>query len=57
VDGVVIADPKVVSAFTETHIAQMLGYLNITELEVALLVNFKDPSWLETGRERRTGGA
>ena len=25
VDGKVIADPKVVSAFNETHIAQMLG--------------------------------
>src|SRR5712691_3416002 len=42
VDGEVIADPKVVSAFNETHIAQMLGYLNITGLEVALLVNFKE---------------
>ncbi len=42
VDGKVIADPKVVSEFNETHIAQMLGYLNITGLEVALLLNFKD---------------
>ena len=42
VDGKVIADPKVVTAFNETHIAQMLGYLNITGLEVALLLNFKD---------------
>ena len=42
VDGKVIADPKVVSAFTETHTAQMLGYLNITGLEVALLLNFKE---------------
>src|ERR1035438_811070 len=42
VDGKVIADPKVVSAFNETHIAQMLGYLNITGLEVALLLNFKE---------------
>jgi len=41
VNGKVIADPKVVSAFTESHIAQMLGYLNITGLEVALLLNFK----------------
>jgi len=41
VDGKVIADPKVVTAFNETHIAQMLGYLNITGLEVALLLNFK----------------
>jgi GxxExxY protein len=42
VDGKVIADPKVVSDFNETHIAQMLGYLNITGLEVALLLNFKN---------------
>jgi len=41
VDGSVIADPKVVSDFNETHIAQMLGYLNITGLQVALLLNFK----------------
>jgi GxxExxY protein len=32
----------VVSAFNDTHIAQMLGYLNITGLEVALLLNFKE---------------
>jgi hypothetical protein len=31
VDGKVIADPKVVSVFHDTHIAQMLGYLNITD--------------------------
>jgi GxxExxY protein len=42
VDGKVIADPKVVSAFNESHMAQMLGYLNITGLEVALLLNFKE---------------
>jgi GxxExxY protein len=42
VDGKVIADPKVVSAFNDTHTAQMLGYLNITGLEVALLLNFKE---------------
>ena len=42
VDGRVIADPKVASAFNDTHIAQMLGYLNITGLEVALLLNFKE---------------
>jgi GxxExxY protein len=42
VDGKVIADPKVVSAFNDTHIAQMLGYLNITGLEAALLLNFKE---------------
>ena len=41
-DGKVIVDPKVVTAFNETHTAQMLGYLNITGLEVALLLNFKE---------------
>ena len=47
VDGRVIVDPKVVTAFNDTHIAQMLGYLNITGLEVALLLNFKEAtlSW------------
>src|SRR5216683_2415186 len=42
VDGEVIVDPKVVSAFNDTHIAQMLGYMNITGIEVALLLNFKE---------------
>jgi GxxExxY protein len=42
VDGQVIVDPKVVTAFNETHVAQMLGYLNITGLKVALLPNFKE---------------
>mgnify|MGYP001271758650 CR=1 FL=1 len=41
VDGLVIVDPKVVTAFNETHIAQMIGYLNITGLDLALLINFK----------------
>jgi GxxExxY protein len=42
VDDLVIADPKVVTAFNETHMAQMLGYLNITGLKLALLLNFKN---------------
>src|ERR1041385_7861373 len=41
VDNSVIVDPKVVTAFTETHVAQMLGYLNSTGLGLALLLNFK----------------
>jgi GxxExxY protein len=41
VNNTVIVDPKVVNAFNETHIAQMLGYLNITGLKTALLLNFK----------------
>jgi len=40
VDEKVIVDPKVVEAFTDEHIAQMLGYLAITKLELALLLNF-----------------
>ena len=41
VDERLIVDPKVVTEFTDTHIAQMLGYLSITGLDTALLLNFK----------------
>jgi GxxExxY protein len=41
VDGKVIVDPKVVSTFNEAHVAQMVGYLTITGLQLALLLNFK----------------
>jgi GxxExxY protein len=41
VDESVVVDPKVVEDFTPTHIAKMLGYLAITDLRVALLLNFK----------------
>ena len=41
VDGLVIADPKVTESFTETHVRQMIGYLTITKLQLALLLNFK----------------
>ena len=41
VDDLVIVDPKVVAAFNDTHLAQMTGYLAITELRLALLLNFK----------------
>jgi len=41
VDDLVIADPKVVEAFNETHVRQMIGYLAITKLKLALLLNFK----------------
>ncbi len=41
VDGRIVVDAKVVSDFGEVHMAQMIGYLAITELEVALLLNFK----------------
>jgi GxxExxY protein len=42
VDDAIIVDPKVVACFTETHVAQMIGYLNITGLDLALLINFKN---------------
>jgi GxxExxY protein len=42
VDDLVIADPKVVTGFNDTHQAQMIGYLNITGLKLALLLNFKN---------------
>ena len=38
----IIVDPKVVTTFNDTHVAQMLGYLNITGLPLALLLNFKN---------------
>ena len=41
VDGLVIVDTKVVTTFTDTHFAKMIGYLNITRLDLALLSNFK----------------
>lgn len=54
VDGKVIADPKVVSAFNDTHVAQMIGYLNITNLKIALLLNFKEAQlrWKRIANER-----
>ncbi len=53
VDGLVIADPKVVEAFTETHWRQMIGYLAITKLKLALLLNFKHAKlqWKRVVRE------
>lgn len=55
VDGKVIVDPKVVTTFNDTHFAQMLGYLNITSLQVALLLNFKESKldWKRVVNERR----
>lgn len=41
VEDSVILDIKVVSMFNDSHLAQMLGYLNITELKTGLLLNFK----------------
>lgn len=41
VDDLVVVDPKVTENFNDTHLAQMLGYLAITGLNLALLLNFK----------------
>ena len=41
VDDLVIADTKVVTSFIESHVAQMTGYLALTGLRLALLLNFK----------------
>jgi GxxExxY protein len=35
-------DAKVVTAFNESHIAQMIGYLAITGMELGLIINFKN---------------
>ena len=45
VDDAVIVDPKVAACFTDTHVAQMLGYLNITGLDLALPLNLRTPDW------------
>jgi len=57
VSNAVIVDPKVVACFTETHVAQMIGYLNITGLDLALLINFKNArlEWKRVLR-RQDGG-
>jgi GxxExxY protein len=57
VDDAVIVDPKVVSCFTDTHVAQMVGYLNITGLDLALLLNFKNArlEWKRVLRPREPG--
>jgi GxxExxY protein len=41
VDGLIVVDPKVVTEFNETHVAQMMGYLAITGFRLAILLNFK----------------
>ncbi len=53
VDGLVIADPKVVESFNDTHVRQMIGYLAITKLKLALLLNFKHAKlqWKRVVRE------
>ncbi|PZR76824.1 MAG: GxxExxY protein [Chthoniobacterales bacterium] len=59
VDISIIVDTKVVSAFSDTHIAQMIGYLNITGLELALLLNFKNArlDWKRVVRQQKISDA
>jgi GxxExxY protein len=40
VNQLIIVDTNVVDRFNDAHTAQMPGYLTITELRVALLLNF-----------------
>jgi GxxExxY protein len=57
VDDKVIVDPKVVTVFNEAHIAQMVGYLTIAGLELALLLNFKSArlEWKRVVRQQKGG--
>jgi GxxExxY protein len=50
-----LVDPKVVAEFNEAHVAQMVGYLTITRLELALLLNFKSArlEWKRVVRQQR----
>src|SRR6478672_10557244 len=56
VDDAVIVDPKVVTCFIDTHVAQMLGSLNITGLDLVLLLNFKNArlEWKRVLRSQTT---
>ena len=56
VDDAVIVDPKVAAGFNEAHIAQMIGYLTISGLELALLLNFKSArlEWKRVVRQRKS---
>ncbi len=44
VNDIVLVDTKVVTEFCDAHVAQMIGYLAKTGLQVALLINFKHAS-------------
>jgi GxxExxY protein len=57
VDGAIVVDPKVVSSFNETHISQMVGYLAVSGLQLALLLNFKNArlEWKRVVRQSNGG--
>ena len=52
-DGRISPGPKVVAAFHDRPIAQMLGHLTIIGLEVARLGNFRESKL--TGKRRVSG--
>jgi GxxExxY protein len=53
VDDLVIVDTKVVRDFDESHVAQMIGYLAISRLKLAILLNFKNSKlqWKRIARD------
>ncbi len=55
VDDKIVVDPKVVAEFNEAHVAQMIGYLTISGLELALLLNFKSArlEWKRVVRQQK----
>jgi GxxExxY protein len=57
VDENVIVDPKVVAAFNDAHIAQMVGHLAITGFGLAILLNFKSArlEWKRVVRQQKPG--
>ncbi|MFN2624248.1 MAG: GxxExxY protein [Chthoniobacterales bacterium] len=59
VDTTIIMDAKMVATFTEAHVAQMIGYLAITRLELALLLKFKSArlQWKRVVRQPTAEGA
>jgi GxxExxY protein len=56
VDNKAIVDAKVVSCFNDSHVAQMIGYLSITGLELGLLLNFQSAQldWKRVVRQMKT---
>jgi GxxExxY protein len=57
VEQVVVVDTKVVDDFSAAHVAQIIGYLAISKLQLGLLVNFKHQKlqWKRVIRERDSG--
>ena len=51
--GLVVVDAKTIEEITDYEIGKMLNYLNVTNLQVGLLINFKHPK-LEFKRVARS---